>query len=1206
MRKQLTLSILACLLFTTLVSADMNRQTWNSTVAGGGLGSLQDFYAGNLPGMTLDPPPDVVDVIAESWYTDSGRGGQADDYTASLHGWVTIPESGSYTWHVHADDHAILLVSADSAMESLQEVATIDGWTSSAEWDKYATQTSAPIEYAAGEIIAVFAAHREGGGGDNLGIGWTLPGAGSISYITDFVSAEAPATTTARGGRPASGTTDLPYYIEELSWFPGIFAASHNVYFSTNFDDVDTGADAALIAEALTETSLAIATELETTYYWRVDEVNGAPDFTVFPGKVWSFTVENVGNLIENVTATSNSQFSDGTGPENTVNGSGMSGGLHGTTESDMWLSAGLPATIQFDFDQVYVLHEMQVWNQNQVIETLLGFGGKDVIVEVSTNGVDFTDVNVVAPLNQGTGSDGYAANTTIAFNGAEASSVRMTITSGHGFIGQVGLSEVAFSSIPVLPRNLSPANGSDVGGLDVDLSWRAGRFAVEHRVLASQDKSAVVDGSAVVATTADKSHTLSGLDFGSNYFVQVIDVAADGSTYATPIHLFSTPSRGSVDDFESYSDEDGSQIWATWIDGSGSASNGSLVGNGDLGSPETGATYEGGQSLPLHYGVLGSSSLSSVTRTFDPPLDLTAGAPDSLGVRFQGGPKGFTEDADGNITISAAGADIWGSADEFRYAYMSLSGDGSITARVNSHTAVHDWSKVGVMIRETATPESANAFFPISGVNGARYQSRTATGAGSGNDDATLDGVQQNVTRDEAIWLRIERSGDSFTGSYTLEEDPNTWTVLGTVFDIPMGPDDPNDPNGLNDPSVLIGLAITSHSSGNSVTAYISDVSTTGDVSGGWTVEEIGGVHPPSNDAAQVSLAVIDTAGRIATVYHPDFAATNLTDWTLLEIAFSEAGDVDLSSIDRIKVGVRRPSAMGTLFVDDLHVSVSPSPPSAEVVLHTLSDIGVSVDDVVAFVEAEDATALGASWRVVDDPAASGGVRIGSENGDGNDNNTAPGAEWVATYPITVPADGLYAVALRALEAGSDSFWVRIVGAIGQSHEDPDQPDTGWVRFNGIDAPSGLTWDRVHSNDHSNAAVSWTLPAGDFTLEIAKREDGTYVDAIALIQLSLADLPGVSTAKASYSPGEPIVINFTNADGVSEWDWVGIFHADDVHENYLMYIYLGHAIDGSVTYPTDAEGIAFPDGLPAGSYDVRLFWDDSYNFEAGGSFIVE
>ncbi|MCH8121483.1 MAG: hypothetical protein IIC00_17370, partial [Planctomycetes bacterium] len=83
--------------------------------------------------------------------------------------------------------------------------------------------------------------------------------------------------------------------------------------------------------------------------------------------------------------------------------------------------------------------------------------------------------------------------------------------------------------------------------------------------------------------------------------------------------------------------------------------------------------------------------------------------------------------------------------------------------------------------------------------------------------------------------------------------------------------------------------------------------------------------------------------------------------------------------------------------------------------------------------------------------------------------------------------------------EFGSDSFWVRITGATSQTHEDPDQPGTGWVRFNGIDAPDGWAWDEVHSDDHNQAIVNWTLPAGAHTIEIGKREEGVLLDAILI-----------------------------------------------------------------------------------------------------------
>ena len=73
------------------------------------------------------------------------------------------------------------------------------------------------------------------------------------------------------------------------------------------------------------------------------------------------------------------------------------------------------------------------------------------------------------------------------------------------------------------------------------------------------------------------------------------------------------------------------------------------------------------------------------------------------------------------------------------------------------------------------------------------------------------------------------------------------------------------------------------------------------------------------------------------------------------------------------------------------------------------------------------------------------------------------------------------------------------MVGATRKSPKDPDQPGTGWVRFNDLDAPSGWAWDEVHSDDHGQAVVNWTLSAGPNTIEIAKREDGVGFDAIVI-----------------------------------------------------------------------------------------------------------
>ncbi|MHC4626147.1 MAG: proprotein convertase P-domain-containing protein, partial [Planctomycetota bacterium] len=193
-------------------------------------------------------------------------------------------------------------------------------------------------------------------------------------------------------------------------------------------------------------------------------------------------------------------------------------------------------------------------------------------------------------------------------------------------------------------------------------------------------------------------------------------------------------------------------------------------------------------------------------------------------------------------------------------------------------------------------------------------------------------------------------------------------------------------------------------------------------------------------------------------------------------------------------------------------------------------------VDEVAR--EAEDADVLGAAWRVVDDPLSSGGQHIGSEDGDGNDNDTAPGEEWMAVYNFDA-AGGIYKVLLRGQEAGSDSFWVRIPGATAQSYEDPDQPETGWVRYNGFDAPDGvMAWDEVHSDDHDKDIVYWELPAGAHTIEIAKREDGVMFDSFIItndLNLQQNGLPGAgaSTLEIRVAAGNDNAEQFGRGDPV-------------------------------------------------------------------------
>ena len=72
-----------------------------------------------------------------------------------------------------------------------------------------------------------------------------------------------------------------------LSWKPGDFAVSHDVYMGTNFDDVNDGAADTFVGSASTAMQIVGFMGFPfpdglapgTTYYWRIDEVNDAnPD----------------------------------------------------------------------------------------------------------------------------------------------------------------------------------------------------------------------------------------------------------------------------------------------------------------------------------------------------------------------------------------------------------------------------------------------------------------------------------------------------------------------------------------------------------------------------------------------------------------------------------------------------------------------------------------------------------------------------------------------------------------------------------------------------------------------------------------------------------------------------------------------------------------------------------------------------------------
>jgi hypothetical protein len=725
------------------------------------------------------------------------------------------------------------------------------------------------------------------------------------------------ATGGAKNPSPSDGQTDVPQDTS-ASWTAGPYAVTHDVYLGKTLADVNSASRSkptgVLASQGQTATSYTPAGVLDfgQTYYWRVDEVNKAPDNTIFKGSVWAFTVEPYAYPITGVTATASSAQAS-MGPEKTIDGSGMTGDLHGTDGTTMWLSTGAqPNWIQYQFDKAYKLYDLKVWNSNGLIESFIGFGAKDVTVEYSVDGVTWTTLAGVPPFAQGTALPTYTANTTVTFGGVTAKYVKLTINKNWGTVAtQTGLSEVRFSYVPVQARVPQPAAGATGVSTSTALSWRPGRDAASHKVYLGTDPNAVANGTAPAKTVTAHTFDAGSLTYGTTYYWKVDEVGA-AATNPGQVWSFTTQEFAVVDDFEGYNDTD-NRIYDTWIDG-WTNSTGSTVGYLQAPFAERTIIHGGTQSMPMAYSNAAKPYYSETTRQFSDTQDWTLNGATSLGLWFRGYPAvtsvTVTETA-GKITLTGDGTDIWNNSDDFVFAYKTLTGDGSMIARVTSiGTGTNTWAKAGVMVRDSLNGGSTHASMCLSANsdgtagNGYSFQRRLTTDGASSSDDGTAPAVAP------PYWVKIQRAGDTMTGS--ISADGKTWRLVGSPQTIAMTA------------PVYIGLCVTSHQAGEQRTFQFDSVSTTGGVSGQWQGAQIN--SPRYNDAAGLYAVVEDSSGKSKLVTHPDPAAAATGTWTLWTIQLSDltAAGVKTTKVKKLTIGVgdrSSPTAggAGTIYIDDI-----------------------------------------------------------------------------------------------------------------------------------------------------------------------------------------------------------------------------------------------------------------------------------------------
>ena len=217
--------------------------------------------------------------------------------------------------------------------------------------------------------------------------------------------------------------------------------------------------------------------------------------------------------------------------------------------------------------------------------------------------------------------------------------------------------------------------------------------------------------------------------------------------------------------------------------------------------------TLLAGLALTSHaQGVGGTVTFDSVAVTPGevPPPAFVCPAGWTCGDIGTASPAGSQSLSGGTWTIQGGGADIFGTADAFHFAWQSLAGDGSLSTRVVSLSSPSAWAKAGPMLRATTDPGSAYyAAFATPG-NGVAVQWRAAAGGSTGQ--VTVAGVAP-------VYLRVTRTGTAFAAA--TSPDGVTWTTVpGAAMTLA----------NLTGP-LLRGLAVTSHSNGKAGTVVFDSV---------------------------------------------------------------------------------------------------------------------------------------------------------------------------------------------------------------------------------------------------------------------------------------------------------------------------------------------------------------------------------------------
>ena len=377
-----------------------------------------------------------------------------------------------------------------------------------------------------------------------------------------------------------------------LSWRPGDFALSHDVYIGDNFDDVDAGAEGTFAGNQTDAFIIAGFPGFPypdglvpgTTYYWRIDEVSDTDPNSPWKGDIWSFSI-----------------------PPKTAYFPDPADGA-ASVDMDIKLS----------------------WT-----------GGFDAKLHYVYFGDNFDDVNNAAGgLPQGTTNytPGPLQFAKTYYWRVDESDIINTYKGNVWSFTTEGAVE-----------SLDPANGAVGVTQTPTLTWTRGANGDSHEVYFGSDAEAVKN-----ADTSSQEYKGSGnlgsesyepgqLEWSTTYYWRIDEAnnANADSPWTGPIWSFTTADFLILDDMESYNDIDEGQagsnrIYLAWIDGYDNPTiNGSVVGHPFPPITEQTIVHGGAQSMPLAYD--NAVGKSEATLTLASNRDWTANGVDTLVIWYIG-----------------------------------------------------------------------------------------------------------------------------------------------------------------------------------------------------------------------------------------------------------------------------------------------------------------------------------------------------------------------------------------------------------------------------------------------------------------------------------------------------------------------------------------------------------------------------------------